>query len=140
MFKKKKKEKVLKAHIQKNNPEFVQERISQLEKIADRIERMRLGDYLDSMNRPGHVIWLSLLSGIAKGVGLTIGATLVIAIIFKLLSMLIAMNIPYLTEMLQDVVQIVKTTPGLEKIHGISDLGTTPISVEFEETINHEVK
>lgn len=130
MFKRKKAEKVLKARIQPSDSGDVEDRISQLEKIADRIERMRLGDYLDSMNRPGHVIWLSLLGGIAKGVGLTIGATLVIAIIFKLLSILIAMNIPYLTEMLQDVVQIVKTTPGLEKIHGISELGTAPVPGE----------
>lgn len=87
----------------------------QLKKVADRIEKMRLGDYIENMNRPGHLIWINLLSGISKGVGLTIGATLVIALLFKLLGALIAMNIPYLTEMLQDVVQIIKTTPGVEK-------------------------
>ncbi len=98
-----------------------EERYSQLEKLANVLERMRIGDYLSNFNRPMRIIWLNLLGGIAKGVGLTIGATLVIAIIFKLLSALIAMNIPYLTDVLQDVVQIVKTTPGLEKVQSLSD-------------------
>lgn len=99
-----------------------EDRLTQLEKVAAHIERMRLGDYINNMNRTRHIIWINLIGGISKGVGLTIGATLVIAVIFKVLSMLIAMNIPYLTDLLQDVVQIVKTTPGLEKIHHISGL------------------
>lgn len=88
--------------------------LSQLEKIAERLEKMRLGDYINSMNRPGRLIWNNLLVGISRGVGLTLGATIVIAIIFKIVSMLISMNIPYLTDMLQEVVQIVKATPGVE--------------------------
>ncbi len=118
-----------------------EDRVSQLEKLADRLERMRLGDYLDTLNRPGHVIWMNLIGGIAKGVGLTIGATLVIAVIFKLLSAVIAMNIPYLTEMLQDVVQIVRTTPGLEKIHNLSNPNVLPQSAETKNgTVFFEVQ
>lgn len=96
-------------------PMDADERFRQLEKVANRIEKMRLGDYIENMNRPARIIWINLLSGISKGVGLTLGATLVIALLFKLLSVLISMNIPYLTEMLQDMVQIIKTTPGVEK-------------------------
>ncbi len=110
------------------------EKISQLQKVADRIDKMKLGDYVNYVNRPGHIIWVNLLGGIARGVGLTIGATLVIAVLFKILSILISMNIPYLTEILQDIVQIVKTTPGVEKIHGIGDMepiGNTVISSDI---------
>ena len=56
-----------------------------------------------------------------------------IAIIFKLLSALIAMNIPYLTDVLQDVVQIVKATPGLEKVQSLTkvetQIGDQPVEV-----------
>lgn len=110
-----------------------EERYSQMERLAGLLERMRIGDYVNNFNRPMRVIWLNLLSGIAKGVGLTIGATLVIAIIFKLLSALIAMNIPYLTDVLQDVVQIVKATPGLEKVQSLTkvetQIGDQPVEV-----------
>ncbi len=80
-----------------------QEKITQLEKLADRLERMRVGDYVTNLNKTSRLIWLSLMSGIARGVGLTVGATLVIAIIFKIISALISLNVPYLSEMMQEV-------------------------------------
>lgn len=91
----------------KNN----QEQLSQLEKVASQIEKMRLGDYINNMNRPSRIILNNLLGGISRGVGLTVGATLVIALLFKILSVIISMNIPYLTETLQEVVSIIKATP-----------------------------
>lgn len=96
----------------KEMQQFEQERLSQLERIANHIEKIRLGEYVEMMNRPGRLIWTNLLIGISRGVGLTVGATLVIAVLFKILSALIAMNIPYLTDLLQDVVQIIKEVPG----------------------------
>lgn len=110
MFKKKKNRGIQEKETQ-------DDKYSQLEKVAIHIEKMRLGDYVEMMGRPGRIIWTNFLGGIAKGVGLTIGATLVIAILFKLLSALIAMNIPYLTDMLQEVVQIIKETPGGQSIN-----------------------
>ena len=96
----------------KEMQQFEKERLSQLERIANHIEKIRLGEYVEMMNRPGRLIWTNLLIGISRGVGLTVGATLVIAVLFKILSALIAMNIPYLTDLLQDVVQIIKEVPG----------------------------
>ena len=85
------------------------EKIAQLEKLADLVERMRLGDYVTNLNKTSRIIWLGLVSGIARGVGLTIGATLVIAIIYKILSALISMNVPYLSDMMKEVKQTLET-------------------------------
>ena len=82
------------------------EKITQLEKLADRLERMRFGDYVTNLNKTSRLIWLNLVAGISRGVGLTIGATLVIAIIFKIISAVISMNVPYLSPMMQEVRQI----------------------------------
>lgn len=91
----------------KKQPEQItpakKEKITQLEKLADRLERMRVGDYVTNLNKTSRLIWLNLVSGIARGVGLTIGATLVIAIIFKIISALISLNVPYLSEMMQEI-------------------------------------
>ncbi len=91
--------------------EVDEQKLKQLEKVALQIEKMRLGDYINNMNRPSKIILNNLMGGIAKGVGLTVGATLIIALLFKILSAIISMNIPYLTDMLQEVVSIVKATP-----------------------------
>ena len=85
------------------------QRLTQLEKLADRLERMRIGDYVTNLNKTSRVIWLGLISGIARGVGLTIGATLVIAIIFKIISALISMNVPYLSDAVKEVQQILES-------------------------------
>ena len=85
------------------------EKLSQLEKLADRLERMRFGDYVTNMNKTSRLIWLNLVAGISRGVGLTIGATLVIAIIFKIISAVISMNVPYLSPMMQEAKQILES-------------------------------
>lgn len=85
------------------------DKITQLEKLADRLERMRVGDYVTNLNKTSRLIWLNLMSGIARGVGLTIGATLVIAIIFKIISTMISWNVPYLSEMMKDLQDTLQT-------------------------------
>ena len=105
------------------------EKYRQVERVALHIEKMRLGDYVEMMNRPWRIIWMNFIGGISRGVGLTIGATLVIAILFKILSALIAMNIPYLTDMLQEVVLIIKETPNGQRIH-VPPMNNTSESVE----------
>jgi len=85
------------------------QRLTQLEKLADRLERMRIGDYVTNLNKTSRIIWLGLVSGIARGVGLTIGATLVIAIIFKIIAALVSMNVPYLSDMMKEVQQTLQT-------------------------------
>lgn len=84
-------------------------KLSQLEKLADRLERMRLGEYVTNLNKTSRVVWLNFVSGIARGVGLTIGATLVIAIIFKIISALVSMNVPYLSDVMKDVQQTLES-------------------------------
>ena len=84
------------------------EKISQLEKLADRLERMRVGDYVNNLNHTGRVVWLGFVGGVSRGFGLTVGATLVIAIVFKIISMLISWNVPYLSDMMQEAKQMLE--------------------------------
>ena len=107
-----------------------EEKQTQMEKLAYLFERMRLGDYVNNFNRPWRVIYMSLIGGIARGVGLTIGATIVIVVLIKICMMLISWNIPYLTGALQNVVQIVKTTPGLGKVSAVIEAEETGKTVD----------
>ena len=84
---------------------------TQLEKIADRIEKMRLANYLDMANRPTRIIWTNFLAGAARGIGFTVGAALIITVVVKILMYLVSMNIPYLSEQLVSVVELIKSVP-----------------------------
>ena len=85
------------------------EKVTQLEKLADRLERMRFGDYVTNLNKTSRLIWINLVAGISRGVGLTLGATLVIAIIFKIITAVINLNVPYLSEAMQEVKQTLES-------------------------------
>ena len=57
---------------------------------------------------PGKILWLNFLLGIARGLGFSIGASLVLAVLYKILARIISMNIPYLTELLQQIMNMAK--------------------------------
>ena len=80
----------------------------QLEKLATRLENCGLEEYIKLSQRTWKILWLNFLSGIARGLGFTVGTAIVLAIAYKVLKQLISMNIPYLTEVLKDVVELIK--------------------------------
>jgi len=86
--------------------------VQQLDTLALRLEHSGIAEYVKLSQRTGKILWLNFISGIARGLGFTIGATIVLAIIFKIISYIIGMNIPYLTELLREVVEIAKS-PGI---------------------------
>ena len=43
-------------------------------KLAERLERMNLAQYIELTNRPLKMVWVNFLSGLARGVGMFLGA------------------------------------------------------------------
>ena len=84
----------------------------QLDALAQRLENSGIAEYVELSQRTGKILWLNFISGVARGLGFTIGATIVLATIYKIISYIISMNIPYLTDLLRQVVEIIKT-PGI---------------------------
>ncbi|MBQ4567245.1 MAG: hypothetical protein IJA79_03850 [Desulfovibrio sp.] len=81
---------------------------TELEKLATRLENCGLEEYIKLSQRTWKILWLNFLSGVARGLGFTVGTAIVLAIAYKVLKQLISMNIPYLTEVLKDVVELIK--------------------------------
>jgi hypothetical protein len=78
----------------------------QLESLARRLENSGVAEYVKLSQQTAKILWLNFISGVARGLGFTIGATLVLAVIYKILAWIIRMNIPYLTELLKQIMQI----------------------------------
>ncbi len=89
---------------------------SRIERIAYSLEHSRFLDYIEFTKKPKWLIVRNFMIGASRGVGLTVGTALVIAIGLKIMLNLISLNIPYLTEMLTEFVQFIKsaaiTVPG----------------------------
>ena len=85
-----------------------EEKQAQAELLLQRLDNAGLAEYVKLSQKTGKILWLNLLSGIARGLGFSIGATLVLAVVYKILARIISMNIAYLTELLQQVMSIAK--------------------------------
>jgi hypothetical protein len=85
-----------------------QESIDQLDKIAQRLENSGVYEYVKLSQRTGKILWFNFISGIMRGLGFTVGTTIVLAVVYKIISYLISMNIPYLTETLQQFIDMIK--------------------------------
>ncbi len=83
--------------------------LDSIEKLSARIDVSGLRDYIESSKNPWSIIWRNFLAGVSRGVGLTVGATIVVAVIIKVLYGLIQMNIPYLTDLLNELVVMIKS-------------------------------
>ena len=81
---------------------------AQAELLLERLDNAGLTEYVKLSQQTGKILWLNFLSGIARGLGFSIGATLVLAVVYKILTRIISMNIPYLTELLQQVMSMAK--------------------------------
>ncbi len=87
-------------------------------------EKMRLADYIQYLGRPWRIIWTNVLVGVSRGIGLTLGMALVIILIVKILSLMISWKFPWLSDVSAELLELMKTTPGLEKFAGAIEQGT----------------
>ncbi|MBP2644732.1 MAG: hypothetical protein H6Q75_172 [Firmicutes bacterium] len=84
----------------------------QLEKLVTHLESLRIADYMELLQRPGRLIFVNLVAGIARGLGIALGATLVFALVIEFLRRLILLNIPGIGAFIAEVIHIVETRNG----------------------------
>lgn len=97
---------------EKEHPGTPEEQISALYRLTltwtRQLERSRIAEYTELLNRPWRLIWLNILSGVAKGVGIAIGFTFFAATIIYVLQLLGALNLPIIGDYIADIVRIVQ--------------------------------
>jgi hypothetical protein len=76
--------------------------------LASELERSRIAEYTQLLHRPRRLMWLNLISGIARGVGYGIGLTVFAAAILYMLQVLGALNLPIIGDYIADLVRIVQ--------------------------------
>jgi hypothetical protein len=81
--------------------------------LSDRTEKSRITDFIENYQNPKRVIWINILAGVSRGVGLTIGTALIIALVVYVLSFFVSMPLvgKYIAQLL-DWVNAFKNTRG----------------------------
>jgi len=75
-------------------------------RLAEFAERLRIREYIELLQRPGRLLWVSFLSGIGRGAGAAIGGVVVLALLGLIFSRIV--NIPTIGKYLAGVVQEIR--------------------------------
>lgn len=62
---------------------------------------------IDLLLRPGRMVYLNFLAGIARGFGIAVGLTLVSAIFLAALAKIASLNLPIISQFIARIVQLV---------------------------------
>jgi hypothetical protein len=76
--------------------------------LAQQMEKSRIAEYTELLHSPWRLIWLNVLSGTARGLGIALGFTFFAATIIYVLQLLGALNLPIIGDYIADIVRIVQ--------------------------------
>lgn len=76
--------------------------------VSDQLQRARLGDYVDLMQKPSRLLLLNFFAGIARGLGSAIGFTILGAVLIYVLQKIVVMNLPVLGGILSQIIELIK--------------------------------
>ncbi|WP_379161271.1 DUF5665 domain-containing protein [Paenibacillus sp. sgz5001063] len=76
--------------------------------LVQQMEKARIAEYTQLLNSPWRLIWLNILSGTARGLGIALGFTFFAATIIYVLQVLGALNLPIIGDYIADIVRIVQ--------------------------------
>jgi hypothetical protein len=84
----------------------------QLQRLVHHLECMRIAEYMELLERPGKLILINFIAGLARGLGIAIGATVIFAIVLNLLHQLILLNIPGIGDFIAQILHAVELKNG----------------------------
>ncbi|MBC7340204.1 MAG: hypothetical protein H5U04_10180 [Firmicutes bacterium] len=87
------------------DPERLEHR---LREVLLALEKSRLAEYLELLQRPGRLIYLNLLAGLARGLGMAIGFTILGAVVIWFLRSSFLVNMPVIGSWIAQLVRIVE--------------------------------
>mgnify|MGYP006924660477 CR=1 FL=1 len=93
----------------RESPDYVERK---LEILVHHLEAMRIADYIQLLEKPGRLIMVNLVAGLARGLGIAIGASFIFALMIEILRRLIMLNIPGIGNFVAEVLRIVELKIG----------------------------
>ena len=79
--------------------------LRQEERLANTLEKIRLGEYISYLNHPRRMLWNNFAVGILRGLGGTLGATLVAGLFILLLKRLVVLNLPVIGGLIAEIIK-----------------------------------
>ncbi|MDA8333448.1 MAG: DUF5665 domain-containing protein [Peptococcaceae bacterium] len=80
----------------------------ELQRFNLNLEKMKLGRYVMLLQKPGRLLYLNFLSGLANGVGMAVGFAILGAIVVYILQRLLLWHLPVISGYIAEIVRLVQ--------------------------------
>lgn len=82
--------------------------LKRLDEYLERMERLRLPDYIRYVENRRRFMLMQFLGGLARGLGMAVGFTILGAVLVLMLQSLAQRNLPVIGDFLAEIVRIVQ--------------------------------
>ncbi|MCL1816118.1 MAG: DUF5665 domain-containing protein [Clostridiales bacterium] len=82
--------------------------IERLTDFADYLTRLNLADYIKLTQKPARMMWISFISGVARGFGIAVGFTLLSALGIYILHQLRVLDLPLIGNLIAQILDYVE--------------------------------
>lgn len=79
-----------------------------IRELTINMEKMKLAEYVDLLDKPYRLLYINFISGIARGLGIAIGFAILGAIMVLILQRLVTLNLPLIGDFIAELVRIVQ--------------------------------
>lgn len=99
-------------HSQENDKKTDSFDLDRLERVTEELtrtmEKTRIAEYVQYLDRPGRLLWTNFLIGVARGLGSTIGLAVVIGLLIFFLQKVLLLNLPIISDFIADFILMVQ--------------------------------
>ena len=94
---------------EKNQPEEISYLGKKIDELGIALEKMKLAEYVELLNRPSRLFYINFFAGVARGLGMAVGFTILGALLIYTLQRLQLLNLPFIGELIAEIVKIVQS-------------------------------
>ena len=86
-------------------PGLINSLMERIEQLSLNLERMKLAEYVEMLNRPWRLFYINFMSGLARGLGIALGFTVLSAVVLIVLQRLMVLNLPGMSGFIAEIVR-----------------------------------
>jgi hypothetical protein len=94
--------------VQDVRPGLINALKERIEQLSLNLERMKLAEYVELLNRPWRLFYINFMSGLARGLGIALGFTVLSAVVIIVLQRLMVLNLPGMSSFIAEIVHLVQ--------------------------------
>lgn len=79
-----------------------------IDELSLNLERMKLAEYVELLNKPKRLLYINFISGLARGLGIAVGFTLLGALVLFILQRIVVLNLPLVSDFIATLVRLVQ--------------------------------